>query len=171
MKRGRIAFSTARASSSGTFSCESCHPNANIDQLLWVINTVNGPNDGPDPSGAHAEPRLTMNVRGLRDTVPLHWDGTLGDPFGGMNGEIGRDETADPNCDVNNELSCFRALANASLSGVMCEQIGGCDVGVATDGLGTRSRVRSPTPSATSSASSSARSPSRPRRGAGRTRC
>ena len=71
-----------------------------MDQLLWVINTVNGPNDGPDPNGAHAEPRLTMPVRGLRDTVPLHWDGTLGDPFGGMNGEIGRDETADPNCDV-----------------------------------------------------------------------
>jgi DNA-binding beta-propeller fold protein YncE len=137
VKRGRIAFSTARASSSGTFSCESCHPNANMDQLLWVINTVNGPNDGPDPNGHHAEPRLTMTVRGLRDTTPLHWDGTLGDPFGGMNGEIGRDETADPNCDGNDPVSCFRALANASLSGVMCEQIGGCDVGVATDGLGT----------------------------------
>ena len=68
VRRGRIAFSTARASSSGTFSCESCHPNGNMDQLLWVINTVNGPNDGPDPSGAHAEPRLTMPVRGLRDT-------------------------------------------------------------------------------------------------------
>jgi DNA-binding beta-propeller fold protein YncE len=136
VKRGRIAFSTARASSSGTFSCESCHPNGNMDQLLWVINTVNGPNDGPDPNGHHAEPRLTMPVRGLRDTVPLHWDGTLGDPFGGMNGEIGTGETADPNCDVNAPLSCFRALANASLSGVMCEQIGGCDIGDATDGEG-----------------------------------
>jgi hypothetical protein len=107
-----------------------------MDQLLWVINTVNGPNDGPDPNGHHAEPRLTMTVRGLRDTTPLHWDGTLGDPFGGMNGEIGRDQTADPNCDGDDTISCFRALANASLSGVMCEQDGGCDIGVATDDLG-----------------------------------
>jgi DNA-binding beta-propeller fold protein YncE len=137
VKRGRISFSSARASSSGTFSCESCHPNGNMDQLLWVINTVNGPNDGPDPNGHHAEPRLTMPVRGLRDTVPLHWDGTLGDPFGGMNGEIGTQETAEANCDESSPISCFRQLANASLSGVMCEQIGGCDVGLATDGLGT----------------------------------
>ena len=137
VRRGRIAFSTARASSSGTFSCESCHPNGNMDQLLWVINTVNGPNDGPDPSGAHAEPRLTMPVRGLRDTVPLHWDGTLGDPIGGINGAIGTQQTAPPNCDGADPLSCFRALTNASLSGVMCAQDPSCAVGLATDGMGT----------------------------------
>lgn len=136
VRRGRIAFSTARASTSGTFSCESCHPAGNMDQLLWTINTVNGPDDGPDPSGAHAEPRLTMPIRGLRDTVPLHWDGTLGDPIGGMNGETDTDGDLDPNCDGDDRISCFRQLANASLSGVMCDQEGGCPLGDATDGLG-----------------------------------
>jgi YVTN family beta-propeller protein len=136
VKRGRIAFSTTRASTSGTFSCESCHPSGNMDQLLWVINTVTGPNDGPDPSGSHAEPRLTMPIRGIRDTVPLHWDGTLGDPFGGMNGETDTDGDLEPNCDGADRISCFRQLANASLSGVMCDPEGGCPLGAATDGLG-----------------------------------
>lgn len=136
VRRGRIAFSTARASTSGTFSCESCHPAGNMDQLLWTINTVSGPDDGPDPSGAHAEPRLTMPIRGLRETVPLHWDGTLGDPIGGMNGETGTGGDLDPNCDGGERISCFRQLANASLSGVMCDQQGGCPLGAATDGLG-----------------------------------
>jgi len=137
VKRGRVAFSTARASTSGTFSCESCHPNGNMDQLLWVINTVSGPDNGPDPSGAHAEPRLTMAVRGIRDTVPLHWDGSLGDPVGGMNGETGTSGNLTPNCDGADRISCFRQLSNASLSGVMCAQDPDCPVGVATDGVGT----------------------------------
>jgi hypothetical protein len=104
-----------------------------MDQLLWVINTVNGPNDGPDPSGSHAEPRLTMPVRGLRDTLPLHWDGSLGDPVGGINGAIGTGQTAAANCDGADPLSCFRHLANASLSGVMCAQTPDCAVGLATE--------------------------------------
>jgi DNA-binding beta-propeller fold protein YncE len=137
VRRGRIAFSTARASTSGNFSCESCHPNANMDQLLWVINTVHGPNDVPDPGDAEAEPRLTMPVRGLRDTLPLHWDGTLGDPVGGVNGAIGTTVTAPANCDGESPGTCFRHLANASLSGVMCAQDPDCAVGVATDGMGT----------------------------------
>ena len=35
------------------------------------------------------EARTTMPVRGLKNTLPLHWDGTLGDPFNGRNGETG----------------------------------------------------------------------------------
>ena len=136
VREGRISFSTARASSSGNFSCESCHPNGNMDQLIWTINTVNGPDEGPDPSGEHAEPRTTMPIRGLRDTLPLHWDGTLGDPFGGPNGAVGEEVDLPPNCDINDEHSCFRHLANASLRGVMCDPAGGCATGVATDGNG-----------------------------------
>ena len=34
VKRGRIAFSTAKASTTGTFSCASCHPDGHTDQLL-----------------------------------------------------------------------------------------------------------------------------------------
>jgi YVTN family beta-propeller protein len=137
VRRGRIAFSSARASTSGTFSCESCHPSGNVDQLLWVINTVNGPDDGPDPSGSEPEPRLTMPVRGLRDTLPLHWDGSLGDPFGGPNGAVGTQVSLPPNCDGSDPIACFRHLANASLSGVMCAQDPTCAVGEATDGGGT----------------------------------
>lgn len=79
IKRGRIAFTTASSSSTGTFSCASCHPDGHTDQLLWVLNTpiVTG--------GNQIMPRSTMPIRGLRDTEPYHWDGTLGDPFGGSN--------------------------------------------------------------------------------------
>lgn len=79
VKRGRIAFSTASASTTGTFSCASCHPDGHTDQLLWVLKTpiVTG--------GNQIMPRSTMPIRGLRDTAPFHWDGIPGDPYGGNN--------------------------------------------------------------------------------------
>lgn len=122
--RGRIAFNAARASSSGTFSCASCHPDAHVDQLLWVI--------GAECSQAgcdQQEQRSTMPIRGLRGTLPLHWDGTLGDPFGGRNGDVGVGGTSPANCSLaGGEQACFRHLVNASLSSVMCAQPG-CAVG------------------------------------------
>ena len=39
VKRGRIAFNDANASTTGTFSCESCHPDGGTDQLVWVLDT------------------------------------------------------------------------------------------------------------------------------------
>lgn len=77
--RGRRAFHTAAASSTGTFSCASCHPDGHTDQLLWVLKTpvVSG--------GEQIMPRSTMPCRGLRDTEPYHWDGIPGDPYGGIN--------------------------------------------------------------------------------------
>ena len=65
LKRGRIAFETASASSTKTFSCASCHPDGHTDQLLWVLKTpvVTG--------GKQIMPRSTMPVRGLRDTAPF----------------------------------------------------------------------------------------------------
>jgi YVTN family beta-propeller protein len=116
--RGRIAFNTARGSSSGTFACASCHPDANVDQLLWVIGATCDDCD-------QEEQRSTMPVRGLKNTLPLHWDGTLGDPFGGRNGEVGVTGSAPPVCSLaNGQHDCFRHLVNASLSGVMCDQAG-----------------------------------------------
>ncbi|HVP31815.1 MAG TPA: hypothetical protein VMW35_21915 [Myxococcota bacterium] len=118
VKRGRIAFSSARGSTSGAFSCESCHPNGNTDQLLWTINTIAGPGS-TDPGGVRPEPRTTMPIRGLRDTLPLHWDGSLGDPIAGA---FVPGDTA-PDCSLaNGDLACFRHLVNASLAGVMCAQ-------------------------------------------------
>ncbi len=118
VQRGRIAFNAARASTSGTFSCASCHPDAHVDQLLWVI--------GAECSQAgcdQEEQRSTMPIRGLRGTLPLHWDGTLGDPIGGRNGDVGINGTAPANCSLaGGEQACFRQLVNASLSSVMCMQ-------------------------------------------------
>jgi DNA-binding beta-propeller fold protein YncE len=119
IRNGRIAFNSAAASTTGTFSCASCHPDGHVDQLLWVIGaqcTFSGCDQ--------EEPRTTMPVRGLKNTLPLHWDGTLGDPFNGRNGETGINATAPKNCTEDQE--CFRHLVNASLSGVMCDQAGGC---------------------------------------------
>ena len=79
VKRGRVVFNDADTSTTGTFSCASCHPDGHIDQLIWVLDT-------PIVTGAtQIMPRTTQPIRGLRDTEPYHWDGTLGDPYGGNN--------------------------------------------------------------------------------------
>jgi YVTN family beta-propeller protein len=124
IRNGRIAFNDAAGSTTGTFSCASCHPDGHVDQLLWVIG-AQCTFAGCDQQ----EPRTTMPVRGLKNTLPLHWDGTLGDPFTSRNGETGVNVSAPANC--TNDQTCFRQLVNASLSGVMCTQ-GACptnDVG------------------------------------------
>lgn len=111
-KRGRIAFNTASASSTKTFSCASCHPDGHTDQLLWVLKTpiVSG--------GKQIQPRSTMPVRGLRDTAPFHWDGIPGDPYGGNNSANihGSDE---PNCDINSAESATRHLIDGGLASTM----------------------------------------------------
>jgi YVTN family beta-propeller protein len=135
VRRGRIAFASAFASSSGTFSCESCHPDGNTDQLLWRIGgscsfstTIQLPITGGSQNvscSGDDEPRSTMPVRGLLHTVPLHWDGTLGDPFGGGNGAVGVGGSGGTDCvvgDADGEHDCFVDLAEAALSGVMCDQ-------------------------------------------------
>ena len=79
VKRGRVVFNDADASTTGTFACASCHPDGHIDQLTWVLDT-------PIVTGAtQIMPRTTQPIRGLRDTEPYHWDGILGDPYGGNN--------------------------------------------------------------------------------------
>jgi YVTN family beta-propeller protein len=118
VRRGRIAFHSARASTSGTFACASCHPDGHVDQLLWVIGA-----ECTQPGCDQEEQRSTMPVRGLRGTLPLHWDGTLGDPFGGANGEVGVGGSVAPNCSLDGgEQACFLGLVDASLRGVMCQQ-------------------------------------------------
>jgi YVTN family beta-propeller protein len=125
VKRGRIIFSSARASTSGTFSCESCHPNGNIDQLLWTINAFESPTDPPGIQPP--EPRTTMPIRGLRDTLPLHWEGRLADFYPNPPADPARPnlvpgKTQDCNLETDGEIGCIRTLVNASLSGVMCAQ-------------------------------------------------
>jgi YVTN family beta-propeller protein len=128
VRKGRIAFNNAFASTKGTFSCGSCHPDGNVDQLLWRI----GGECQAIGCGNGDEPRSTMPVRGLKNTLPLHWDGTLGDPFGGGNGSVGVNGNGGTDCSLggaDGDHDCFVDLVEASLSGVMCDQSGSCPAG------------------------------------------
>ena len=115
VKRGRIAFSTAASSTTGTFSCASCHPDGHTDQLLWVLKTpiVTG--------GDQIMPRSTMPVRGLRDTAPFHWDGIPGDPYGGINSAHIRDSVP-PNSKVDQPESTTRHLIDGGLASTMSKE-------------------------------------------------
>jgi YVTN family beta-propeller protein len=128
VRRGRIAFHNAFASTKGTFSCASCHPDGHTDQLLWRI----GGRCFLGGCGSGDEPRSTMPIRGLKNTLPLHWDGTLGDPFGGGNGSVGFNGNGGTDCSLggaDGDHDCFLDLVNGSLSGVMCDQSGSCPSG------------------------------------------
>ncbi|MCY4077893.1 MAG: hypothetical protein OXH04_20960, partial [Acidobacteria bacterium] len=127
VKRGRIAFHDADASSTGTFSCESCHPDGHTDQLVWVLDTPICDRDGC----TQIPPRSTMPVRGLRDTAPYHWDGIPGDPYGGVNTASTR-RAVEPNCDPDDPRSCTRQLVDNTLASTMCA-VGEC--GVNDEGL------------------------------------
>lgn len=111
-KRGRIAFNTAKASSTRSFSCASCHPDGHTDQLLWVLKTpiVTG--------GDQIMPRSTMPIRGLRDTAPFHWDGIPGDPYGGSNSANVRGHV-EPNASVDDPESTTRHLIDGGLASTM----------------------------------------------------
>lgn len=122
VKRGRIAFNNANASTSGTFSCESCHPDGGTDQLLWVLDTPIC-----DIAGCtQIPPRNTMPIRGLRDTAPYHWDGIPGDPYGGRNTANINGYDA-PNCSAELPESCTRVLVDGGLASTMCES-GTCPI-------------------------------------------
>ncbi len=112
LKQGRIAFSTAAASSTGTFSCASCHPDGHTDQLLWVLQTpiVTG--------GNQIMPRSTMPIRGLRDTEPFHWDGIPGDPYGGIN-SASIHGSVPPTADRSVPTSAARNLIDGGLASTM----------------------------------------------------
>jgi YVTN family beta-propeller protein len=122
VKRGRIAFNDADASTTGTFSCESCHPDGGTDQLAWVLDTpicdLKGCTQIP--------PRITMPIRGLRDTAPYHWDGIPGDPYGGNNTANIRGFSL-PNCSRKEPGSCTLVLVDGGLATTMCET-GTCPV-------------------------------------------
>ena len=99
VKRGRKVFNLAAASTTGTFSCASCHPDGHTDQLLWVLKTpvVTG--------GNQIMPRSTMPIRGLRETAPFHWNGIPGDPYGGNN-SANVYQHVEPNSDPDSPERC-----------------------------------------------------------------
>ncbi len=112
VKLGRTWFNDADTSSTGTFSCASCHPDGHTDQLLWVIKTpiVTG--------GNQIMPRSTMPIRGLRDTAPFHWDGIPGDPYGGNNSANIR-RSVPPNSSIDDPASSTRHVIDGGLAATM----------------------------------------------------
>jgi YVTN family beta-propeller protein len=116
VRRGEIRFNDATASTTGTFACASCHPDGHTDQLLWNLGAR-----CLTPGCDQTQPRVTMPIRGLRDTLPLHWDGTVGDPFGGINAAVADSGVAvPPTC--TDEHSCFRDLVDGAMASTMCDQ-------------------------------------------------
>lgn len=112
VKLGRTWFNSAEASTTGAYSCASCHPDGHTDQLLWVLKTpvVSG--------GDQIMPRSTMPIRGLRDTAPFHWDGIPGDPYGGNNSANVWGST-EPNSDIDKPESATRHLIDGGLAATM----------------------------------------------------
>ncbi|MFQ5731104.1 MAG: ankyrin repeat domain-containing protein [Planctomycetaceae bacterium] len=112
IKLGRTWFNDADASTTGTFSCASCHPDGHTDQLLWVIKTpiVTG--------GNQIMPRSTMPIRGLRDTAPFHWDGVPGDSYGGINSASIRKHVP-PNSNLDDPTSSTRHVIDGGLATTM----------------------------------------------------
>ena len=112
VKLGRTWFNDADASSTGTFSCASCHPDGHTDQLLWVLKTpiVTG--------GDQIMPRSTMPIRGLRDTAPFHWDGIPGDPYGGNN-SAQIHGSVPPNSDPEKPETSTRHVIDGGLASTM----------------------------------------------------
>ena len=117
VKQGRKAFNDADASTTGTFSCESCHPDNHTDQVLWILQTP--PCEGAPGCMPQVPPRLTMPAKGLRETQPYHWDGIPGDPFGGIN-TASIDAPVDSNCSRDDPQSCTRFLVDGTLATTMC---------------------------------------------------
>ncbi len=120
VKKGRMAFNDAKASTTETFACESCHPDGGTDQLLWVLDTPVCNLPGCD----QIPPRITMPIRGLRDTAPYHWDGIPGDPYGGIN-TASINAITPANCSLDDPQSCTRNLVDGGLASTMCT-VGDC---------------------------------------------
>ena len=116
LKQGHIAFNNAEASSTETFACASCHPDGHTDQLIWVLDTPLC-----DVGCDQIQPRLVQDIRGLRGSAPYHWDGTLGDPFGGIN-TPNITSLVEPNCDLEVPETCTLHVMEAALRTTMCDQ-------------------------------------------------
>jgi YVTN family beta-propeller protein len=125
VKLGRFMFNNAKASTTGTFACVSCHPDGLSDQLMWNL-------DSPQcnrPGCTQLQLRSTMPIRGLRDTAPYHWDNVPGNPYTVSNG-ASLDNQVEPTCnpDADGEYACIRNLVDGGLASSMCDPLN-CQVG------------------------------------------
>ena len=89
LKQGRGFHYDAKLSGNGTFSCNACHWDTEMDGLAWDLGNPGGdlefPPTHPDPvidavlqtMSFHPMkgPMVTQTLRGLAGTGPLHWRG------------------------------------------------------------------------------------------------
>lgn len=77
VKRGRAFLYTAANSAHGTFACASCHPDGNMDAIVWDLGDPSGDMDNVNGFDFHPlkGPMITQSLRGLKDHNPLHWRG------------------------------------------------------------------------------------------------
>ena len=61
-RHGFHLMNSDKFSTNRSFSCASCHPDGDTDQLVWLLDC----NDGI---------RATMTLRQVKDTFPHHWSG------------------------------------------------------------------------------------------------
>ena len=120
VKLGRAAFNSAKASTTGTFACVSCHPDGLTDQLMWNLESP----ACNRPGCTQFQLRSTMPIRGLRDTEPYHWDNVPGNPYTVSNGES-LDDAVEPTCnpEADGEYACIRDLIDGGLASTMCDPL------------------------------------------------
>lgn len=61
-RHGFHLFNFDKFSVNRSFSCASCHPHGDTDQLVWLLDCTDGV-------------RATMTLRQIKDTFPHHWSG------------------------------------------------------------------------------------------------
>ena len=69
VQRGALLFLDARLSRDGTRSCATCHPGGGSDGRLWA--------EGVEAEVGQPGARRTLPLRGLWQTAPYLWDGSL----------------------------------------------------------------------------------------------
>jgi YVTN family beta-propeller protein len=117
VKEGRGFLFDARLSGNGTFSCASCHIDADLDGIAWDLGdpggemmTVMGSNAAvhdptPRPRTIHPMkgPLTTQTLRGMQAGAPFHWRGdkpTLQSFNSTFDKLMGGSEIPDPDMDA-----------------------------------------------------------------------
>lgn len=78
---GRFHHVNAKNSGDGAVSCNTCHMDGHLDGLAWDLGAFTGNlDDFPQDVAQDAKRlRVTMSLRGIEETNPLHWRGDRAD--------------------------------------------------------------------------------------------
>jgi YVTN family beta-propeller protein len=91
IRNGRGFLYDAKLSGNGSGSCVACHIDADMDMLAWDLGDPGGDMSFVEQAGVTHPmhpmkgPLTTQSLRGLADSLPLHWRGDRAD-FNAFNG-------------------------------------------------------------------------------------